>query len=91
MYDPFAPRINGKVSQSWLSTRDPNEVTRIKKPIAYAYKLSSITEYEPLVDDTVNKMLHRLEDVSQSDSSGTLDMALWMRLCKTLKILSHVN
>ena len=82
MYDPFAPRFHGKIVQSWLSVRDPSEHALIKRPIANAYSFSNITEYEPLVDNTINKLVYRLNHVSKPGSCGTLDLAVWLRLCK---------
>lgn len=47
MYDTFAPRVNGKLVISWFSVRDPETHASIKKPIAGAYSMTKLTEYEP--------------------------------------------
>ncbi len=83
MYDPFAPRVNGKPVVSWLSVRDPNAHARIKKPIASAYSLSVLKEYEPLVDDMILKFMDRLEDFGKNQKAEPCDMAVWLRLCRS--------
>ena len=87
MYDVFAPRINGKPQISWVSVRDPQAHAQIKKPIASAYSLTTLTEYEPLVDDVTKKFMDRLEDVGKSTDGIKCDMAVWMRLCKIFDMI----
>lgn len=82
MYDPFAPRVNGKPVVSWLSVRDPKAHAEIKKPVARAYSLSELKEYEPLVDDMIVKFMDRLEDFSKDKNPEPCDMAVWLRLCR---------
>ena len=90
MYDPFAPRVNGKPVASWLSVREPKTHARIKKPVASAYSLSGLKEYEPLVDDMIMKFMDRLEESGKG--TGTCDMAVWLRLCRFHVIdLCHAN
>ena len=82
MYDPFAPRINGKRMVSWLSVREPNAHARIKKPVANAYSISVLKEYEPLVDDMIIKFMDRLGDTGRDEDAKTCDLAVWLRLCR---------
>ena len=82
MYDPFAPRVNGKPAVSWLSVREPNAHARIKKPIASAYSLSVLKEYEPPVDEMITKFMNRLEESGRDQDSRICDMAVWLRLCR---------
>ena len=89
MYDPFAPRINGKPVDSWLSVREPKAHATIKRPIASAYSLTMLTEYESLVDDMIKKFMDRLEDVSRCQEDMECDMAVWLRLCKAFRFSFH--
>lgn len=81
MYDAFAPRINGKRSTWWLSARDPQDVATIKKPIAAAYSFSTVSDYEPLVDEMITKFISRLDEEFAQQKGRVCDMALWLRLC----------
>ncbi len=81
MYDPFAPRVNGKPAVSWLSVREPKIHAQIKKPIASAYSLSVLKEYESLVDDMILKFMNRLQGLGTTQDARFCDMAVWLRLC----------
>lgn len=93
MYDQFAPRVNGKPAHSWLSIRDPVQHERIKKPIAGAYSLSVLRDYEPLVDEMIIKFMDCLEGSAKMQSNRMCDMALWLRLCglTVWRCLSYAN
>lgn len=91
MYDPFAPRVNGKPVISWLSVRDREEHARIKKPIASAYSLSVLREYEPLVDEMIIKFMDRLEESAKMQSTRICDMAIWLRLCRPMVYVWLMN
>lgn len=82
MYDPFAPRVNGKPAISWLSVREPIAHARIKNPIASAYSLTVLKEYEQLVDDMIAKFMNRLELFGRDGDGEPCDMAIWLRLCR---------
>jgi len=84
MYDPFAVRVKGKRFQTSLSVREPKEHAALTKPVVSAYALSILTEYEPLVDETIRKFMDRAEQESSGEEGKWVDMALWMRLCKCL-------
>jgi cytochrome P450 len=77
MYDPFAPRVNGKRVDSSLSVRDPKAHDDIRKPVAKAYSMTNTMDYEPLVDKTIIKLLQRLRE----SETAECDIGLWMRLC----------
>ncbi len=81
MYDHFAPCVNGKAVNSWLSVRDARIHASIKKPVANAYSLTTLVEYEPLVDEMIRKFVIRIEETAGNQVDECTDMALWLRLC----------
>lgn len=81
MYDIFAPRVDGKPANSWLSVRDAKIHASIKRPIANAYSLTALMEYEPLVDDMIKKFVIRIEETLGHQIDECIDMATWLRLC----------
>ena len=83
MYDPFAPRVNGKRFEQILSVRESKAHAAMKKPIASAYSLSILTDYEPLVDDMIKKFIDRIEEEFNARKDKVCDMALWLRLCES--------
>ncbi|KAF4625151.1 hypothetical protein G7Y89_g13018 [Cudoniella acicularis] len=79
MYDPFAPRVNGKRLDSSLSVRDPKAHAAMHKPIAKAYSMTTLTDYEPLVDQMITKLLEQLREKNVGENK-ICDIGLWMRL-----------
>ncbi|KUJ24275.1 cytochrome P450 [Mollisia scopiformis] len=79
MYDPFAPRVNGKRFDSSLSVRDPKVHQAMHKPIANAYSLTTLIDYEPLVDKMIIKLLAELRKRIDGGNEAC-DIGLWMRL-----------
>ena len=80
MYDPFAPRVNGKRLESSLSIRDPRVHHSMHKPIANAYSLTAMMDYEALVDEMIIKLLAQLQK-KITGKNEICDIGLWMRLC----------
>ena len=53
----------------------------MRKPVNAFYSLTSLTEYEPLIDQMNLKFMRRLDD--EFGACGKVcDMSLWMRLCE---------
>ncbi|KAL9615786.1 MAG: hypothetical protein Q9160_009260 [Pyrenula sp. 1 TL-2023] len=90
MYDAFGPRINGKRAVSWLSARDPQDHTAIKRPIAGAYALSRISGYEPLVDEVISNFVARLNSEFAVEHKRPCDMAAWMRFY-AYDVITHLT
>lgn len=92
MYDAFANRVNGQIAHSSLSIQDPKLHVKIRKPITSAYSLTTVTAYEPLVDQMVSKLIVRLGEMSRGLRAEPCNMALWLRLCEYyLLVDSHAH
>ncbi|ESZ92255.1 cytochrome P450 [Sclerotinia borealis F-4128] len=79
MYNLFAPRVNGVPLPSLLSMRDEKEYARQKKMIHHAYSLSSLTEYEPLVNGIILKLMDQFKVKSDKQNNKSVDLSVWLR------------
>ncbi|KAK7417870.1 hypothetical protein QQX98_004345 [Neonectria punicea] len=52
---------NGKATQTLFTTLDEAFHAKIKRPVANAYSMITLTDYEPLVDRTILALFHQLE------------------------------
>lgn len=82
MYDLFAPRVNGIPLPSLLSIRDEKEYAYQKRLIANVYSLSSLTEYEPLVDGIIIKLMDQFKTKFDKQKGQSCDLGVWLRYCK---------
>jgi hypothetical protein len=62
--------------------RDEKEYARQKKMIAHAYSLSSLTEYEPLVDGIIMKLMDQFKIRFDKHNNKSCDLSVWLRYCK---------
>lgn len=85
MYNIFSPRVNGVPLPSLLSMRDEKEYARQKKKIAHTYSLSSLTEYEPLVDGIILKLMDQFRVRFDKQNNKSCDLGVWIRYCKTFE------
>ncbi|KAH6982611.1 cytochrome P450 [Ilyonectria destructans] len=53
---------NGKATQTLFTTLDEAFHARIKRPVASAYSMTTLTDYEPLVDRTILALFQQLDD-----------------------------
>jgi hypothetical protein len=44
--------MDGKVLENMSSTRDEDVHSKLRRPVAHAYSLGTLIDYEPLVDST---------------------------------------
>ncbi|TVY21363.1 Cytochrome P450 monooxygenase [Lachnellula arida] len=51
----------------------------MKKPIASMYSMSSMVEFEPYIDTTIDFFFKRLEEVQKSDSRHSCDLGAWLQ------------
>lgn len=89
MYDVFAQRVNGKRVDSSLSVRDPKAHSALHKPVAKTYSMTAVTEYEPLVDEMIVKLLHRMREENAREDT-ICDLGLWIRCCMFHRELFHI-
>ncbi|EGP82950.1 putative P450 monooxygenase [Zymoseptoria tritici IPO323] len=70
--------VNGKRTASLVFTTDEAHHATMKRPIANAYSLSTLVEFEPLIDSTTAVFLSRLD--SQFASTGAVcDLGTWLQ------------
>ena len=79
MYDPFSPRVKGKPLASLLSERDEKVHLALRRPVASAYTLSTLLDYEPLVDTMIEKLLNYLSPYATEGK--VCDLNSWLRWC----------
>jgi hypothetical protein len=70
--------VNGKRVASLVAMTDEAEQSRSRRPVAHAYSLSTMVEYEGLVDSTIALFLSRL-DTKYADTGETFDLGLWLQ------------
>lgn len=59
-YGVFQNIVNGKRTASLVAMTDESDHARTKRVVAHAYSLSTLVEYEPLVDSTIRIFLDQL-------------------------------
>ncbi|PQE28648.1 cytochrome P450 protein [Rutstroemia sp. NJR-2017a BBW] len=84
MYNLFAPRVRGVPLPSLLSMRDEKEYGRQKRLITHAYSLTSLTEYEPLVDGIILKLMDQFKSKFDKQDNKSCDLSVWLRYCKAI-------
>ncbi|KAJ9609661.1 hypothetical protein H2200_005989 [Cladophialophora chaetospira] len=67
----------GKLTQSLFECRDEDYHARIRRPIANAYSMSTLVEFEPAVDSTVDLLSSRLDRFVASGEPCPLNQ--WLR------------
>ena len=70
--------LDGKYTPSLFTALDENCHTSIKKPIATAYSMSTMIEFEPLVDSTTSLLMSKLDDFANFGDS--FDFGVWLQM-----------
>ena len=70
--------VNGKRVASLVAMTDEAEQTRSRRPVAHAYSLSTMVEYEGLVDSTIAMFLSRLDE-KYAETGKVLNLGLWLQ------------
>lgn len=70
--------VNGKRTASLVFTTDEAQHAIMKRPIASAYSLSTLVEFEPLLDSTTAVFLSRLDDLF-AGSGKVCDLGTWLQ------------
>lgn len=76
-YEVWQNMVNGKRVASLVFTTDEALHARMKKPIASAYSLSTLKEFEPLIDSTTAVFLSRLDELFV-DKGKVCDLSTWL-------------
>jgi len=78
-YRVLQPMARGNIIQGLFNTQDDNLHRAMKKPIAAMYSMSSMVEFEPYIDTTIEFFLKRLEEVQKKDSRNSCDLGAWLQ------------
>ncbi|KAF2238438.1 cytochrome P450 [Viridothelium virens] len=54
--------IDGEIVHTVFGTQDKTEHSKLKRPVASIYSMSSVASYEPLVDSSIVKFVHTLNE-----------------------------
>jgi len=66
----------GAFQPALFEARDENYHVMIRKPIANAYSMSTVIEFEPAVDSTIALFMSKLDQYSHSEVS--IDFGVWL-------------
>ncbi|TVY91777.1 Cytochrome P450 monooxygenase [Lachnellula willkommii] len=58
----FVTTTDGSVLENMSSTRDEEVHSKLRRPVAHTYSLSTLIEYEPLVDSTSMVFMNQMEE-----------------------------
>ncbi|KAJ5891004.1 Cytochrome P450 [Penicillium subrubescens] len=67
----------GKPTPTLFTTTDEDFHAAIKRPISGAYSMSTLTEFEPFVDQTIHTLFGRLDEFVTRDE--VCDIAVWLQ------------
>ncbi|KAK1813004.1 hypothetical protein LTR12_012603 [Friedmanniomyces endolithicus] len=70
--------IRGKRSPSLVFTTDEQQHALLRRPVAGAFALSTLVEFEPLIDSTTAVFLTRLDELFAS-TGKVCDLGIWLQ------------
>ena len=77
-YNMFVLPANRQFTRSLFTTRDEKYHQKYKRPIASAYSMSTLVEFEPFVDSTTKFFMSRLDEFVESGAAFNIGMWLQM-------------
>ncbi|KAL6251440.1 hypothetical protein RBB50_001649 [Rhinocladiella similis] len=77
-YDMFVLPYRGQFTRSLFTTLDENYHSTYKRPIANAYSMSTLVEFEPFVDTTMQLFMQRLDEFVTSGAE--LNFGVWLQM-----------
>lgn len=77
-YDMFVLPCNGEFTRSLFTTLDEKYHQTYKRPIAGAYSMSTMVEFEPFVDSTTKLFMTRLDEFA--NSRAELNLGVWLQM-----------
>jgi hypothetical protein len=69
----------GKPTPTLFTTTDEDFHAAIKRPISGAYSMSTLTEFEPFVDKTIQTLFKKLDEFVAGNE--VCDIAVWLQYC----------
>lgn len=70
----------GKPTQTLFTTLDEDFHARIKRPVSSVYSMSTLTEFEPFVDNTIRSLFGRFDKFVERGE--VCDIATWLQYCE---------
>jgi hypothetical protein len=67
----------GRAIQSMFNTTDETLHRQLKRPVAHAYAMSTLKEFEPFVDSTTSLLLQKLAE-KYADTGTECDLGQWL-------------
>lgn len=77
-YSVWQNIVNGERVASMVFTTDEAQHAAMKKPIAASYSLSTLKEFEPLIDSTTAVFLSRLDEMF-ANAGKVCDLGTWLQ------------
>ncbi|KAK3673769.1 hypothetical protein LTR78_006322 [Recurvomyces mirabilis] len=77
-YAVWQNMINGKRSPSLVFTTDEQQHAMLRRPVAGAFALSTLVEFEPLIDSTTAVFLTRLDELF-AETGKVFDLGTWLQ------------
>ncbi|RSM08509.1 hypothetical protein CDV31_008146 [Fusarium ambrosium] len=77
-YDMFVLPYHGEYTRSLFTTLDEKYHQVYKRPIASAYSMSTLVEFEPFVDNTTKLFMQRLDELA--DSGAGINFGTWLQM-----------
>ncbi|WPH00939.1 Hypothetical protein R9X50_00377300 [Acrodontium crateriforme] len=77
-YAPWQNVVNGKRTPSLVFTTDEALHATMRRPVASAFALSTLVEFEPLIDSTTAVFLSRLDEL-YAGTSKSCNLGQWLQ------------
>ena len=91
-YTPFTPY---HVDPNVFSEQDVNVHAALKKPIVSAYSMTSLTNYEPYINEQIETFLNRLDEefIAGPHGERPFELASWLQYCNNTRprLVSRVD
>ena len=83
MYRPNDVLINGQRISNIFNTQDEDWHNKYMRPIRGLWTMSKVLEYEPLIDETLNKLVKKLDArfVEGSNAGKVCPADKWLGYC----------
>jgi len=78
-YATFQNIVNGRRAASLVAVTDEQAHAKMKRLVANAYALSTLVEFEPLVDSTTRVFLDVLQERFASDKGQVVDLGRYLQ------------
>lgn len=84
MYSVMERYKNGKTIPTLTTLKDRRDHAAYKKPVAIAYSMTSLTQFEPYLDEMIRVLIRELKErFISEDQDGTrrCDIHNWLQYC----------